>query len=94
MIFEELRWLFEILIPLGASAMGWFVGRKQRNNRFLEELQSSVNLLAAKNAEQMEEILKLREEIVILRSENLEFKAQVDKLTNQLAGVKTITKTK
>jgi len=119
---EEYSWLIEILLPVAASVAGWLVGRKQRNNSFLAELQGSINTLAAKNADQMDEILKLREEIIKLRSENLaqsqelarvreenrllneqmtalrkenqELNEKVSALTEQLSGVRTITKTR
>lgn len=70
-MLNDYRWLVELLVGLGASAVGWFVGRRQKNNTFLGELQDSINALATKNAEQMNEILKLREQIVELRTENL-----------------------
>lgn len=70
-MLDEYRWLVEIAIGLSTSVVGWLVGRRQRNNTFLGELQDSINVLAAKNAEQMNEILKLRREIVELRTENL-----------------------
>lgn len=63
--------LLEIILPVATSALGWLVGRRQRNNQFLGELQGSIDMLAAKNGEQMNEILKLREEVVKLRTENL-----------------------
>lgn len=105
---NSLRWLFELGIATLTSLAGWIVGRKKRNNSFLEDLQRSIDALAAKNAEQMNEILKLREEVVNLRAENLAqskeilalrednkfLTEQVESLRNQLAGVKTITKSK
>jgi chromosome segregation ATPase len=68
---NSLRWLFELGLGLLTSVAGWIVGRRKRNNLFLEDLQRSIDALAAKNAEQMNEILKLREEVVNLRTENL-----------------------
>ena len=68
---NSLRWLFELALGVLTSIAGWIVGRRKRNNSFLADLQRSIDALAAKNAEQMNEILKLREEVVILRTENL-----------------------
>lgn len=121
-MLSEYRWVVEIVVGLLTSSVGWLVGRRQRNNVFLSELQSSIDSLAAKNAEQMNEILKLREQVVELRTENLtqskelvqvreenrmlneqitalrkdnrELNAKVSALTEQLSGVKTITRTK
>ena len=118
--FNDYRWLVELGIGTLTALAGWFAGRRQKNNSFLTELQASIDTLAAKNAEQMNEILKLREEVIKLRSENLtqskelaqvreenrqlneqmtmlrkeneSLNEKVTNLTNQLAGVKTITK--
>lgn len=121
-MLNDFRWLIEIVVGLITSLAGWLVGRRQKNNNFLGELQDSINALATKNAEQMNEILKLREEIVELRTENLEqtkelermrrensqlneqvaalrqenqeLSVKVTALTEQLSGIKTITRTK
>ena len=116
------KWAIGILIPVITSLAGWWAGRRQRNNDFIGALQKSINELSMKNSEQMNEILKLREEIITVRTENMEqsrelntlreenrqlneqvaalreenriLSEQVHQLTDQLSGVKTITKTK
>lgn len=80
-IIDLLTTLAEVLTPLLTGIVGWSVGRRKRNNDFISELQNSINALAAKNAEQMEEIIKLRDEVVKLRSENFELTKEVDHLT-------------
>ena len=105
---ERYRWIIEICVGLLTSGAGWLAGRRARNNAFLSDLQKSIDTLAAKNAEQMNEILKLREEVIILRSENLsqskeisllreeneKLRQQVSDLQQQLSNIKTITKIK
>lgn len=116
------KWAIGILIPVITSLAGWWAGRRQRNNDFIGALQKSINELSMKNSEQMNEILKLREEIITVRTENMEqsrelntlreenrqlneqvaalreenriLSEQVQQLHDQLAGVKTITKSK
>jgi len=53
-----------------AGVVGWIVGRRKQKNDFLGELQSSIDMLAEKNKEQMQEILNLRSEIIKLQDEN------------------------
>jgi len=93
-MFTEIQFLdiVNILIPCVTGIAGWFVGRKKQRNDFLKELQESVDLLAQKNKLQMEEILKLRDEVVILRSENAGLLKKVEDLNSKLQDVKTITR--
>lgn len=80
-IIELLTSLAEVIIPLLTGVVGWLVGRRKRNNDFIAELQGSINALVKKNAEQIDEIIKLRDEVVKLRSENFELSKEVDRLT-------------
>lgn len=82
------RWLIDIAVGGVSSLAGWLAGRKQKNNDFLKELQGSINALAAKNAEQMDEIIKLRGEIVLLRTENLELSKGQERLIRENAELK------
>lgn len=80
--------LFDILnflsTPL-AGAVGWFIGRRKQKNDFLAELQASIDLLATKNRE-------LMEEVVALRRENAKMQIEIEELNRKLENVKTITK--
>lgn len=67
---------------------GWLVGRRQKNNQFLGDLQGSINLLADKNREQMNEILKLREEIIKLRDENLTQSKEIAAQSREISALK------
>jgi len=53
-----------------AGVVGWVVGRRKQKNDFLSELQNSIDLLAEKNKQQMEEILSLRDRVIRLQDEN------------------------
>lgn len=84
--------IINVVIACVTGALGWFVGRRKWKNDFLIELQNSINMLADKNATQMEEIIKLREEVVNLRDENAKLRKEVGTLNEKLGNVKTITK--
>lgn len=85
---------------------GWMVGRKKQQNDFISDLQSSINLLADKNRELLDEIINLRQqnaellsnqaemkkEIAELRKENAGLKREVEELSEKLSNVKTITR--
>lgn len=74
-VIDIIKWVAGILIPVVTSVVtsmvGWWAGRRQRNNDFIGALQRSINELSAKNSDQMNEILKLREEIINVRTENM-----------------------
>jgi regulator of replication initiation timing len=76
--------LLSILLPAITGIAGWFTGRKKQSNDFLNELQSSINMLAVKNRELMDEVIKLREE-------NAELRVEVAEL-NDLLGKVNITR--
>lgn len=87
-VMEEYRWIVEIAVGAVTSLAGWLVGRRQRNNSFLGDLQASINALAAKNAEQMNEILKLREEVISLRSENYAQSKKIDAQSDEITALR------
>jgi septal ring factor EnvC (AmiA/AmiB activator) len=78
-----IKWAIGILIPVVTSLCGWWAGRRQRNNDFIGALQRSINELSAKNSEQMNEILKLREEIITVRTENMEQSRELNVLREE-----------
>lgn len=45
-----------------AGVASYFAGKKQRKNDFLNQLQSSVDMLTKKNAELLDELIKVREQ--------------------------------
>lgn len=69
--------------PVLTTIGGYFVGKRKRNNDFLDDLQKSIDLLSSKNAELIEEVVKLRGENAKLLSNQDVLQYQVDKLTRQ-----------
>ena len=72
-----------ILTPI-TTLIAYFLGRKKQRNDFLKEMQASIDLLATKNKE-------LVEEVIMLREENLQLKTEVQKLIRELTNGKIIT---
>jgi uncharacterized coiled-coil DUF342 family protein len=70
---ETISVILNFVVPALTGAVGWFAGGRKRKNDFLNDLQASVNMLASKNEELMEELVKLR-------SENAEQKNQLKKM--------------
>ena len=53
-----------VLTPI-TGVVTYFATKKQKDNNFLSDLQGSINLLSEKNAEQVKEILVLREKSLL-----------------------------
>src|SRR5574344_1498997 len=68
------------IIPLATAAVGWFAGSRKRRNDFLQDVQSSRDLLSSENKRLLEDITSCNKEIVAVRKENEELKASVDRL--------------
>ena len=65
-----------LLTPITA-VVGWFAGRRARNNDMLNKMQETIDMLVDKNS-------KLIEEITELRAENADLKAGQEQLKRQL----------
>lgn len=88
------------------AVAGWLVGKRKQNNDFLQNLQSSINLLAEENAKLLKELVAIRlqnaelianqegmkRKIDALQRENEELRREVERLNQKLEGVKTITR--
>jgi len=94
------------LSPVLTGAIGWFAGRKKKNNDFLKDLQESVCMLTDRNKELLKELIEVRKEnatllnnqhslsieIEKLRVENTAMRNEIEHLNERLSNVKTITK--
>ena len=80
---------FSDILPYIVSVItgitGWLTGKRKQNNDFLKDLQASIDLLAEKNKQLMEEVVQLRQE-------NAKLRIEVEELSRKLENVKTITK--
>ncbi len=80
---ETLSFVGTYIIPAITAAVGWLVGTRKRNNDFLQDLQSSIDLLSSENKKLLEDITAVNTEIVAVRKENEELKAAIEKLCKE-----------
>lgn len=106
--FDIIEQIINWGLPIITGIVGWFTGRRKRNNDFLADLQSSIDLLSKKNSELMKQVLELNTtvltlteenaalklEIQAVRRENSEMSEEISRLREKLEGVKTITRVK
>ncbi len=91
---ENLSNILPYLVSVVTAIAGWFGGRRKTQNDFLHELQTSIDLLSAKNAELVKQVIALNSEVISLRKENAGLKVEIEELNKRLENVKTITRTK
>ena len=84
---EIIRLIIDIALPAATAVAGYFTGRRKRDNDFLSELQASIDMLSAKNREHMDEVIKLRSQIVTLREENLELTKAQERILKENAAL-------
>ena len=77
-------------VSIGTFIVGLFAGKSKRNNDFLSELQTSIDLLSAKNKDLVREVIHLRDEVLQLRSENAALRKEVEELNGKFSNVNTI----
>ncbi len=80
---DTLSFIGTYIVPTITAAIGWLVGTRKRNNDFLQDLQSSIDLLSSENKKLLEDITAVNTEIVAVRKENEELKAAVEKLCKE-----------
>ena len=81
------KWL-TFTLPIIASVVSWFVSRRVRNNNTLQQLQSSIDLLAKKNSELYTLVVNQNTQIVKLKKENEELKLQVEESIKRISELK------
>lgn len=90
-----------IIAPIATTAVsgvvGWFAGRRKRNNDALATMQKTIDDLAAKNAEYLAEITTLRSQVADLAADNTklqhgqaEMQAKLDEIGKENAALRTI----
>ena len=65
------------------GVVGWFASGLKRRNDALHEMQESIDMLSAKNAELIEEIIRLREENSGLKAEIAAMRAELEVMKNE-----------
>lgn len=94
------------VLSLLSVIVGWFIGRRKRNNDFISELQHSIDLLSEKYTNTLNQLISVKQqnaELIInqnsmaldmkeLRAENAGLKKEIEELTLKLQDVKIITR--
>ena len=98
--------ILSYILPVFTGLSGWLAGKRKRNNDFIGDLQSSIDLLSDKYSKTLNELIAMKEqnakllmgqatmaiEITALRGENASLKKEVEELTLKLENVKIITR--
>lgn len=93
-------WATLLLTPISAI-VGWFAGKRRRNNDTLQELQKTVDMLVKKNSDLYAKITEqnklicnlndknseLNSQLVEVRRENGELKEGQERMSKQLTAV-------
>ena len=74
------NWVELLLVPL-TSFVTWLLSARSRRNTAIGELQDTINLLAQKNND-------LYEEVVKLRAENVSLRASIEALNGELSQLR------
>lgn len=104
---DAYNWVTLLLTPVTAI-IGWFAGRRMRNNDAIQKMQETINLLASKNSElyakieeqnkrisqQTEKIAELTQELTLVRKENAELKDGQTRISKENAELKRIINSK
>lgn len=81
------KWL-TFTLPTISALVSWFASRRVRNNSTLQQLQSSIDLLAKKNSELYALVMQQNTQIVKLKVENEELKQQVSESTRVIGELR------
>lgn len=68
--------------------MSWILGRRQRNNNTLQELQNSIDMLVLKNSELYQRVIEQNSRIVELQRENYILKQRVEQNNLTISALK------
>lgn len=77
------NWIELLLVPI-TSLVTWLLSSRSRRNAAIGELQETINLLAQKNNDLYEEVVKLRSENSRLRAEMEAMKHELTKMRKEL----------
>ncbi len=71
------KWL-TFTLPVVTSIVSWLLGRRQRNNTTLRQMQESIDMLVLKNSELYQRVIEQNARIVELQRENYTLRQRVE----------------
>ena len=74
--------------PIVTGFIGWLAGTRIRRNDTIRALQTTIDLLIAKNKELYDEIVRLRQENDTLRDEGVKRDNEISELKHQIEKLK------
>lgn len=77
--------LITIIVSVITSILGWFVGRRKRNNDLLQQQLETSKLLMESNQRIMAEYTESQERLLALSEENLSLKSAIKKHLDEIA---------
>lgn len=93
----EVETIISIALQPVTAAVSWFAGTRKRRNDAISYLQQTIDGLAAKNAEYMNEITQLRAEVAKLTGDNaklrqgqVEMQKKLEEISNENAALRSI----
>ena len=77
------EWITTFLAPV-TGLIGWFAGTRMRRNQALQHLQTTIDLLSEKNRELYDEVVKLRDENILLKDTIARNTAEIASLKSEI----------
>ena len=81
------EWITTFLVPI-TGIVSWLAGARMRRNESIKALQTTIDLLVAKNKELYDEIMSLRKENDALRDEGIKRDNEIAALRLQIEQLK------
>lgn len=81
------EWITTFLGPV-CGLIGWLAGRRIRRNETIKALQTTIDMLVAKNQELYDEIMRLRKENDNLRDQGIKRDNEISELRLQIERLK------
>lgn len=77
-----------LITPL-CGAVGWIAGTRMRKVSAIKEMQEAINMLAAKNKDYLDELISVKNQLAIVRTENADLKKGQELMTAKLEELRS-----
>ena len=76
--------LWQTVVPVVGTVLGWWLGRHKQKHDFLTQLQASVDLLSEKNRELLQQLVQARYDVARLEESNARLLQRLNRLEEEL----------